>query len=43
MVDLPGVSMDWKIDFGIDILPDTHPIFVPSYRMALDDLKKLKK
>ncbi|WMV54250.1 hypothetical protein MTR67_047635 [Solanum verrucosum] len=27
--DLPGVPTEREIDFGIDILPDTHPISTP--------------
>ena len=33
--DLPGVPPKRKIDFGIDLLPDTQPISIPPYRMAL--------
>ena len=31
-----------KIDFGIDLLPDTQPISIPPYKMAPAELKKLK-
>ena len=31
-----------EIDFGIDLLLDTHPIFIPTYRMAPTNLKELK-
>ncbi|KAH0722564.1 hypothetical protein KY290_005215 [Solanum tuberosum] len=41
--DLPGVPPEREIDFGIDILPDTHPISIPPYRMAPAELKKLKE
>ncbi|XP_059288811.1 uncharacterized protein LOC132042223 [Lycium ferocissimum] len=40
--DLPGVPPDREIDFGIDLLPDTKPISIPSYRMAPAELKELK-
>ncbi|XP_070034402.1 uncharacterized protein [Nicotiana tomentosiformis] len=39
--DLPGVSPDREIDFGIDLLPDTKPISIPPYRMAPAELKEL--
>ncbi|KAF3625460.1 hypothetical protein FXO37_30843 [Capsicum annuum] len=32
--DLPGVSPDREIEFGIDLVPNTHPIFIPHYRMV---------
>lgn len=41
--DLPGVPPDREIDFGIDVLPDTQPISIPPYRMALAELKVLKE
>ena len=40
--DLPGFSLDREIDFGIDLLPDTSPISIPSYRMTPAKLKELK-
>ncbi|KAF3670933.1 putative sulfate transporter 3.4-like [Capsicum annuum] len=42
--DLPRIPLDKEIDFEIDLLPETHPIFVPPYRMAQPELnfKKLK-
>ena len=40
--DLPGVPLEWEIDFGIDLLPDTNPISIPPYRMDLAKLKELK-
>ncbi|KAH0712078.1 hypothetical protein KY289_008037 [Solanum tuberosum] len=39
--DLPGVPPEGEIDFGIDVLPDTHPISILQYRMALAELKEL--
>ena len=41
--DLPGVPPKRKIDFGIDLLPDTQPISIPPYRMAPAELKELKE
>ncbi|KAH0679464.1 hypothetical protein KY284_020549 [Solanum tuberosum] len=41
--DLPGVPPEREIDFGIDIIPDTRPISIPSYRMAPAELKELKE
>ncbi|WMV19108.1 hypothetical protein MTR67_012493 [Solanum verrucosum] len=40
--DLPGVPPEWEIDFKIDLLPNTQPISIPTYRMAPDELKELK-
>lgn len=39
----PDVPLDRKIEFGIDLVLDTHPIFIPPYRMALTELKELKE
>ncbi|XP_070045394.1 uncharacterized protein [Nicotiana tomentosiformis] len=41
--ELPGIPPDREIDFGIDVMPDTHPIFIPPYRMAPAELKELKE
>ncbi|KAH0682664.1 hypothetical protein KY289_020416 [Solanum tuberosum] len=40
--DLPRVPPERKIDFGIDLFPDTQPIYIPPYRMAPAELKELK-
>ena len=40
--DLLGVLPEREIDFGIDLLPDTSPISIPTYRMAPTELKELK-
>ncbi len=32
-----------KIDFKIDLVPGTRSISIPFYRMALAELKELKK
>ncbi|XP_070041128.1 uncharacterized protein [Nicotiana tomentosiformis] len=41
--ELPGILPDREIDFGIDVMPDTHPISIPPYRMAPIELKELKE
>ncbi|XP_070020067.1 uncharacterized protein [Nicotiana sylvestris] len=40
--DLPGMPPG-DIDFGTDLLPGTHPISIPPYRMAPPELKELKE
>ena len=40
--DLIGLPLDRELEFGIDLLPGSTPIFIPSYRMALVELKELK-
>ncbi|XP_070036280.1 mRNA 3'-end-processing protein RNA14-like [Nicotiana tomentosiformis] len=40
---LPGMPPDIDIDFGIVLLPDTHPISIPPYRMDPPELKELKE
>ena len=40
--NLQGVPAEWDIHFGIDLLPDTNPISISPYRMALVELKELK-
>ncbi|XP_070009647.1 uncharacterized protein [Nicotiana sylvestris] len=37
--DLLGMPPDRDIDFGIDLLPGTQPIFIPPYRMPPPELK----
>ncbi|KAH0689070.1 hypothetical protein KY289_016428 [Solanum tuberosum] len=41
--DLLGVHPKREIEFGIYLLPDTQPISIPPYRMALAELKELKE
>ncbi|KAF3635714.1 putative Bifunctional inhibitor/lipid-transfer protein/seed storage 2S albumin superfamily protein [Capsicum annuum] len=41
--DLPSVPPDREIDFGIDLVLDTHPISIPPYRIAPAELKELKE
>ncbi|XP_070028806.1 uncharacterized protein [Nicotiana sylvestris] len=40
--DLPSMSPDRDIDFGIDFVLGTQPISIPLYRMAPMELKELK-
>ena len=40
--DLPGLPPEREIDFPIDLVPGTTPIFLPPYRMAPAELKELK-
>ncbi|XP_075080099.1 uncharacterized protein LOC142165444 [Nicotiana tabacum] len=41
--DLLGLPPVRKIDFSIDLLPDTQPISIPPYRMAPAELRELKQ
>ncbi|XP_070034880.1 uncharacterized protein [Nicotiana tomentosiformis] len=43
LADLPGMPPDRDINFGIDLLPGTQPISIPTYRMDLIKLKELKE
>ncbi|KAH0761335.1 hypothetical protein KY290_017408 [Solanum tuberosum] len=40
--ELPSIPLEREIDFSIDMLPSTHPIYIPPYRMAPAELKELK-
>ena len=40
--ELSGPPLDREIEFGIDVPPGTQLISIPSYRMALLELKELK-
>ena len=40
--DLPGVHPERKIDFGIKLLPDTHPSSIPPCTMVQAMIKELK-
>ncbi|XP_009801797.2 uncharacterized protein [Nicotiana sylvestris] len=40
---LRGMPPDRDIDFGIDLMSDTKPIYISPYRMELLDLKELKE
>ena len=41
--DLPGIPPDREIDFGIDILPHSHPISILPYRTSPTELMELKE
>ena len=41
--DLLKFILKWEIDFGIDLLPNTQPIYTPPYIMVLLELKELKE
>lgn len=41
--ELPGLPSNQEIEFSIDMVPGTKPISIPSYRMALTELKELKE
>ena len=38
--DLPGLPPDRELEFEIEVLPGSAPIFIPPYRMALMKLKE---
>ena len=40
--DLLRLPPNREYEFCIDLLPETTPIFIPSYRMASTELKELK-
>ena len=40
--DLPSLPPDRELEFGIELLPSSTLVFIPSYRMALAELKELK-
>ncbi|XP_070014984.1 uncharacterized protein [Nicotiana sylvestris] len=41
--DLPAMPPNKDIDFDIDLVSDMQPFYIPPYRMALAELKKLKE
>ncbi|XP_073219602.1 uncharacterized protein [Cicer arietinum] len=41
--ELPGLPPDREIEFSIDLVPNTHPISIPPYRMAPAELKELRE
>lgn len=41
--ELLGVPHKREIDFGIDILPETRPLYILPYIMATLELKELKE
>ena len=40
--DLSRLPLDRELEFGIELLPRSTPIFIPLYKMAPDELKELK-
>ena len=40
--DLPGLPLDRELEFKIELLPGSAPVFIPPYRIALTELKELK-
>ena len=41
--DLPGLPPPREVDFAIELVPGSQPIFKPPYRMAPAELKELKE
>jgi hypothetical protein len=41
--ELPGMPRDRKVEFIIDLLPETAPISKQPYRMSVEELKEIKK
>ena len=41
--ELPGMPLDRKIKFSIDVFPKTQPISIRPYRMAPAKLMELEK
>ena len=41
--DIPELPPKREINFGLDLLLETQPISVPSYRMATTELNELKE
>jgi hypothetical protein len=41
--ELPGMPPYRKVEFVIDLLPGTAPIYKRPYRMSVEELKELKK
>ena len=40
--DITGLPPERKVEFTIDLIPETKPISIPSYRMAPVELRELK-
>ena len=40
--DLPSLSLNWKLEFRIELLSGSTSISIPLYRMTLAELKELK-
>jgi hypothetical protein len=41
--ELPGIPLDWDIEFVVNLIPGTAAIYKSPYRMATPDLAKLKE
>ncbi|XP_070046821.1 uncharacterized protein [Nicotiana tomentosiformis] len=41
--ELLRIPPDKEIDFGIDVMPDMHPMSIPPYRMSPTKFKELKE
>jgi hypothetical protein len=41
--DLPGMPLEQKVEFAIELLPGTAPIFKRAYRISGPELVELKK
>ena len=41
--DFSSISPKQEINFGIDVLPNAQPMYIPPYRMAPVELKELKE
>lgn len=42
-MNMPGMPLDYDIDFSINVKLGTKTISIPSYRMAQTELKKSKE
>ena len=40
--DISGLPPDREVEFTIDLIPGTEPIFIPPYRMAPAELREIK-
>ena len=40
--DISGLPPNREVEFTIDLIPGTEPIYIPPYRMALAELGELK-
>ena len=41
--EVPGLPLDWEIEFAIELVPGTAPISKAPYRLAPAELVELKK
>lgn len=41
--ELPGMPPDWELEFAIDLVPGTAPLYKKYYRMPSSELVELKK